>query len=77
MVLRNHGTSKGILRTKFIKEGENCDIPDLKTLADLETLARTCMKLQSSKTLDGICPVKVGNPSLHVRTDTDTVDFKP
>ena len=24
-----YGTGKGISRTKFLKEGENCDIPDL------------------------------------------------
>ena len=29
MVLRRHGNSKGILRTKFSKEGEKCNIPDL------------------------------------------------
>ena len=68
MALRNYGTSKGILRTKFLKEGENCDIPDV------ETLARTCMKLQSNETLDGICSVRVGNPSLH--GCAETVGFK-
>ena len=32
MVLRRHGMGKGILGTKFLKEGENCEIPDLETL---------------------------------------------
>ena len=43
MVLRRNGNSKGILRIKFLKEGENCGIPDL------ETLARTCMKCSRAK----------------------------
>ena len=29
LILEEHGTGKGISRTKFLKEGENCDIPDL------------------------------------------------
>ena len=29
MILEEHGTGKGISRTKFLKEGENCDIPDV------------------------------------------------
>ena len=29
MILEGHGTGKGISRTKFLKEGEKCNIPDL------------------------------------------------
>ena len=28
MILEGHGTGKGISRTKFLKEGENCNTPD-------------------------------------------------
>ena len=42
---------------KIPKEEENCNIPDL------ETLVRTCMQIQLTKTLDAICYVLVENPN--------------
>ena len=53
-------TGKENFEDKILKEGENCNI------LDLETLARTCMKIQSSKTLVAICTIEVGNPSLSI-----------
>ena len=29
MILEGHGIGKGISRTKFLKEGEKCNIPNL------------------------------------------------